>query len=355
MRTNSEGAWWIIWNFIAADVQNGTVQIPSGEVTYLDPTDPVLPEIADLTTKLFTTDINGVEFEGAEMTYLISEDAAYDWMWWNGGSSAWESVTKGNYGSNWTPAWDGDAIAENELTLTKKGTYTYGDFSGNYTIVDSKIVFDKEVSFFTVNGDERTIEVKGTEWQVFKCDPGSELVIGVPAGQDTEGNVNSYLVTTLTYKPVGSGETGPVVVPFDASKLWIGLEADKYFRCQLYNPWGDGNNAIDPANVKLKKNQTLKVTLRISGFTFEQPAKMVLCCNRGSEQSWEPDCYGYSRAITVNGDGVYTVAWTNDTGSTVKWDDASSALTMTMQFVGYATLADEDYASHCTVESITIE
>jgi hypothetical protein len=39
----------------------------------------------------------------------------------------------------------------------------------------------------------------------------------------------------------------------------------------------------------------------------------------------------------------------------VKWDDGTSALTMTMQFVDYATLPDEDYASHCTVESITIE
>ena len=82
---------------------------------------------------------------------------------------------------------------------------------------------------------------------------------------------------------------------------------------------------------------------------------MVLCCNRGSEQSWETDCYSYDRAITVDKDGSYTVSWTNDTGSTVKWDDGTSALTMTMQFVDYATLPDEDYASHCTVESITIE
>ena len=29
MRTNSEGPWWIIWNYIAEDVQNGTVEIPS--------------------------------------------------------------------------------------------------------------------------------------------------------------------------------------------------------------------------------------------------------------------------------------------------------------------------------------
>ena len=355
MRTNSEGPWWIIWNFIAADVQDGTVGIPSDDVNYLNPSTPVLPTISDLKTKIFTTDINGVEYEGAEMTFQVVGDAPYDWMWWNGGSSAWESVTGGNYGTNWAPKADEDVVTENELTLTKKGTFTYGNQAGSYTIDEGKIIFDQEVSFFTVTGDSRTIEVKGTEWQVFKCDPGSELVLGVANGKDTNGNINNYLVANFSYKAVGGGQTGPVNVPFDAANVNNYIEADKYFRCQLYNPWGGGNDAIDPANVKLKKDQKINVTVKLSGFTFSQTAKMALCCNRGNEQGWEPDCFGYARAIDVNGDGTYTVSWTNDTGSTVKWDDGISALTITMQFDGYATLPDDDYASHCTVESITIE
>ena len=358
MRTNSEGPWWIIWNYIAEDVQNGTVEIPSDEVELLNPATPSLPEIEGLEKKLFTTDINGVEFEGAEMTYQVSTDAAYDWMWWNGASSAWESVTKGNYGTNWAPKWDEDAVAENELTLTKKGAWSYGDKSGSYTIDGSKIIFDQEVSFFTVVGNERTIEVKGKEWQVFKCDPGSELVMGVPAEKDANGAVNTYLVAGFTYKEVGGGQTGPTVVPFIAENVNNYFEADKYFRCQLYNPWGGGGDAVDPANIKLKKNQKISVTVRLSGFTFSQPAKMVLCCNRGEEQSWETDCFNYSRAITVNGDGTYTVSWTNDTGSTVKWDDGTSALTITMQYLDYAALADtsdEGLKAACAVESITIE
>ena len=355
MRTNSEGPWWIIWNFIAADVQDGTVVIPSGDVNYLNPSTPVLPTISDLKTKIFTTDINGVEYEGAEMTFQVVGDAPYDWMWWNGGSNAWESVTGGNYGTNWAPKADEDVVTENELTLTKKGTFTYGNQAGSYTIDEGKIIFDQEVSFFTVTGDSRTIEVKGTEWQVFKCDPGSELVLGVANGKDTNGNINNYLVANFSYKAVGGGQTGPVNVPFDAAKVNNYIEADKYFRCQLYNPWGGGNDAIDPANVKLKKDQKINITVKLSGFTFSQTAKMALCCNRGNEQGWEPDCFGYARAIDVNGDGTYTVSWTNDTGSTVKWDDGTSALTITLQFDGYATLPDDDYASHCTVESITIE
>lgn len=355
MRTNSEGPWWIIWNFIAADVQDGTVVIPSDDVNYLNPSTPVLPTISDLKTKIFTTDINGVEYEGAEMTFQVVGDAPYDWMWWNGGSSAWESVTGGNYGTNWAPKADEDVVTENELTLTKKGSFTYGNQAGSYTIDEGKIIFDQEVSFFTVTGDSRTIEVKGTEWQVFKCDPGSELVLGVANGKDTNGNINNYLVANFSYKAVGGGQTGPVNVPFDAANVNNYIEADKYFRCQLYNPWGGGNDAIDPANVKLKKDQKINITVKLSGFTFSQTAKMALCCNRGNEQGWEPDCFGYARAIDVNGDGTYTVSWTNDTGSTVKWDDGTSALTITMQFDGYATLPDDDYASHCTLESITIE
>ena len=153
-------------------------------------------------------------------------------------------------------------------------------------------------------------------------------------------------MANFTYKPVGGGQTGPVSVSFDVSKLWVGLEAGKYFRCQLYNPWGDGNNAIDPSAVKLKKNQKLNVTFKLSGFTFSQSAKMVLCCNRGEEQSWETACYDYERAISVDKDGTYTVSWTNDTGSTVKWDDATSALTMTMQYVGYASVDPDSEGSY---------
>lgn len=363
MRTNSEGSWWIIWNFIAKDVQDGKVTIPTDDPGYVNPAKPVLPEIDDLATKIFTTDINGVSYQGEAMTFLASDEAAYDWMWWNGGTSAWESVVNGNYGSTWAPKW-GDDIADMELTFAKKkdGTYTYtvGGQSGSLEIKDGKLVFDKVVTLFTVNGDERNVALTGKEWQVLKCDPGSELVIGVPDATDGDGNVNTYLVANLTYKAVGGGQTGPVAVPFDASKANNYIQEDKYFRCQIYNPWGDGNNAIDPANVKLKKNQKLNVTVKLSGFTFEKAAKMALCCNRGEEQGWEPDCFNYSRAITVNGDGSYTVSWTNDTGSTVKWDDAQSALTVTMQYTGYCSVApgaDEEhpYAGACTIESITIE
>lgn len=363
-RTNSEGNWYIVWNFVSEEVKNTNgACIPKEDTGLLETADPVLPTITDLAETLFTTDIDGATFTGNQMTFLLNDETPYDWMWWNNSASvkAWQSVTGGTYNDTWAPAFTG--TDDFELTLAKKsdGSYTYefGDgTSGTLTIGENTVTFDKEVTFLTASSDTRTVAVTGKEFTVLKCVAGEEVQLGVPSSYDTNGNVNSYLVANLTYKTVGGGTTGPTTVKVDAEKVNNYIEAEKYFRCQLYNPWGGGNDAVDPSAIKLKKNQTISVTVKLSGFTFTSPAKMVLCCNRGSEQEWETACFDYSRAITVNGDGTYTVTWTNDTGSTVKWDDGTSALTITMQYVGYASVeadADGSYKSACTVESVVIE
>jgi hypothetical protein len=362
MRTNSEGAWWIIWNFIAADVQDGTVEIPSEEASYVTASKPVLPEIEDLTTKLFTTDINGVEFVGAEMSYLVNTDEAYDWQWWNGGSSAWESVVKGNYGVNWAPKWDEDAIAEVEVTLAKKSdgsyTYTLGDATGSLTIADGKLKFDDPVTFFTVTGDSRIVELTGSEWQVMKCDPGSELVLGIPDGTDTDGNVNSYLVVNLTYKPVGGGQTGPTVVAIthtEAEHMW---KENGCIRLGFHHYGADGTGIFSDVNsVKLKKNQTITVTFKLtgSGITWTSAPKCALIDNN-IKTTWEPGCFDLEDAVTVdiNG-GETTVKLTNNTSSTQKFVD--TCLDLSIQLDNYGTMASaEDWESvgleivSCTIE-----
>jgi len=357
MRTNSEGPWWIIWNFIAEDVQNGTVVIPSEDAEYLTPAKPELPEIEDLQKKLFTTDINGVEFQGAEMTFQVSQDAAYDWMWWNGATSAWESVVKGNYGSSWAPMWDEDAVAESELTLTRKGDYTYGEYSGKYTIQDSKIVFDQPVTFFTVTGDQRTVMVTGSEWQVFKVDPGSELIIGVPDGKDANGATNAYLVAGFTYKAVGGGQEGPVVVPIthtEAEHMWI---ENGCIRLGFHHYGAEGTGIFtDVTAVKLKKNQSIVVTFRLngSGITWTGAPKCALIDNN-IKTTWEPGCFDLDDAVTVNTSGETTVRLTNTTGSTQKFVD--TCLDLSIQLDGYGTMASaEDFESvgleivSCTIE-----
>lgn len=364
-RTNSEGNWYIVESFVSEEVVNTDgACIPKDELDIKEATTPKLPTFEDLNTKLFTTDINGVSFVGTSMTFLANDEAAYDWLWWNGGSSEWQSVVDGNYGTEWAPKW-GDDVADMEFVLSSsvadgKTTYKYtlGNQNGTFTIDGSKLVFDKAISFFTVDGSSRKVELKGKEWQVLKCDPGTELVLGLPETKDTNGKVNSYRVVNLTYKPVSSS-TGPTVVPFIADNLKFYIQKETYLRCQLFMPasWGGGNDAIDGSRLKVKKNQKLNVTVKLNNFTFDKPAKLSLCMNFGSEQNWEPDCFEYSRAVTANSNGTYTLSWTNDTGLTCSWLD-TSALIVTMQYKGYASLSedtDDAYKAAITVESVTIE
>lgn len=362
MRTNSEGPWWLVWSFVSEEVINTDgACIPKEESGLISKVDPQDPEIEDLATKLFTTEVNGLGMAtGSEMTFVINDETPYDWMWWNGSPSvqAWESVTGGQYNTSWAPAANVDDV--DNLTLVKKGdviNYELGSQSGTAELKNGKLIFDNEISILTAKSDSRTVEVKGKEWTVLKCVAGEELQIGVPSEYDAKGNVSAYLVANFTYKAVGGGQEGPQVIKFNNDNRNNYIEADKYFRCQLYNPWGGDTHAIDPADLKVKKNQTLSVTLKLSGFTFSQAAKAVLGENF-DDFAWETACFDQDNAITIDKDGTYTLTWTNKTGATCNWGDKSSALIMTMQYAGYATLPSteaEDLKAACEIVSITVQ
>lgn len=370
MRTNHEGAWWLIWSFVSEEViKTDGACIPKEESGLLNKVDPQVPEIEDLATKLFTTEVKGMGMAtGSEMTFVINDETPYDWMWWNGSADvqAWESVTKGKYNETWAPAANVDDV--DNMTLVKKGDdieYEIGSQKGKAQLVGNKLIFDQEISILTASSDTRVVEVKGEEWTVLKCIPGEEFQIGVPAEEDAKGNVSSYLVANYTYKAVGGGQEGPTVIKFNNDNRNNYIEADKYFRCQLYNPWGGDVHAIDPTALKVKKNQTLSITLKLSGFRFSQPTKAVIGENF-DDFAWEPGCFDQDNAITINGDGTYTLTWTNNTGATCNWGDGSSALIMTMQYADYATLAgydptaeeaDRDAAlkAACEIVSVTVQ
>lgn len=410
-RTNSEGNWYIIFHFMSVEVpetEGGC--IPSDPVLDSELT-PVLPEFPNLTTQLYTTSINDVTFVGNELTYVINEEEPYDILTWNGAwknsngtkVGRWDSAINPtgispNYGTNWAPKCDEDAISDISLTIGHKTeenindnnknpktymTWNDGTNSGVFFVDDDgqtvsftdvcaaststgKIPEDfkpTDISFLKASNSYRTINIKGNKFQVFSIDTeGGTLQLGVPdkTSKNEDGDYTRYFVVNLKQKAVGGGSTGPTTIKVDADKVNNYMQEDgKYFRCQLYNPWGGGNDAIDPTTVKVKNKQTLSVTFKLSGFTFSQSAKAVLCFNEfGDETDWEPNCFDYSRAITVNGDGTYTVLWTNTTGSTANWGNKNSCVTIAMQYDGYATVqadADGSYKSACTIESMAIQ
>lgn len=372
-RTNSEGNWYICWNFVSEEVvKTHGACIPKEDANLIQKVNPTLPEFNNLETNLFKTEINGVEYVGSQMTYNLDTEAPYDFLWWNGSPNvkAWESVIGGKYNDTWAPKPSDNAVDDFELVIKKSdGAYKYecGDKSGAVKIEDGKLVFDQEITFIAASSDKRAITVKGKTFTVLANDPGETLTLGIPDSKDENGNVSSYLVANLTYKKVSTGPQGPTIVKCDNSRLNTYLQENgKYFRIELYNPWnGDwGTWPIDIDNVKVKKNQTISITFKLEGFNWDAGAepKAALCHNEGccGSELWEPSCFSAPAAVTLNKSGETTVTWTNNTGSTAVYK-GTGCITVAVQLAGYGsvpTLEDGSLDTEkvkATVTSITIQ
>lgn len=356
MRTNSEGAWWIVWNYVAKDVQDGTVSIPTGEPDLLTTIPVAEPTYTDLGTELFTISGDNATYVASATTLLLNDEKPYDQMWWNDAKGAWEWLD--NYGTAWMPA-----IAEPgdfAMTLEKAGNAAIEDASGSqeakFTIEGNKVVFDKEVTLLAATGTLGEVAVRGTEFTVMRCSAdNNEVVLGIPAGHDRRGAVNRYLCVNMTIKPVGGGQTGPTVLKVDQSKLEVYIEAGKYLRCQFYNPWagkGDDEWPIDPSKLKLKKNQKLVVKFSVNGVEWTATPKAAFCCNMDGFE-WEPNCFSNSQAYDFNTTGENTMELVNNTGATYAFP-TQSALIITIQLDGFATTTSADGVTF-NVSSLTIE
>lgn len=347
-RTNSEGNWYIVWNFVSEEVIETQGEcIPKEESGLIEKVEPVLPEFPNLATDLFTTDINGDMYVGSKMTFNLDQDTPYDWLWWNGSPNvaAWESVTGGSYNDVWAPALTDQVLDAFELTINKRsdGSYGYecGDQTGTLTIEDGVMTFDQEISVLTASSDKRSIELKSNTFYVLANSADDQsLTIGVPETEDEDGHVNSYLVANLAYKPVATGETGPTNVAIDnaavSEHLWV---ENGCLRLGFHHYGADGTGIFqDVSSVKLRKDQTISVTFRINGgVEWTQTPKCALIDNN-IKQTWEPGCFDLSDAVVVNTSGETTVSLTNTTGTTQTF--VSTCLDLSIQLDGYGTYED---------------
>lgn len=393
-RTNSEGNWYIIWNFVSQEVFDTKGKCIPAADKLLDVVSPKLPEYPNLATDLFTIEHNDVTYVGNKATFILDSEKPYDILWWNNSpftyetsnangvpskqeiavqnAARWKSVIGDKYNDTWAPK-PADAVVDNfQLSIEKitgqdfyKFTCTDCDgqeLEGRLEIKDgNKLVFNKYINIIAASSDKRTIKLRTREFTVLGEDAAGQLMIGVPEAKDADGNVNTYLVACLNHKAIGGGQTGPTIVPIDNSILHnegIMWAEGNSLRVGFHH-YGESGKGLfkDVTKVKLKKNQTITVVFKISGLTWDKTPKCALIDNN-IKQTWEPGCFDLSDAVEVNTNGETTVSLTNTTGSTQTF--TSTCLDLSIQLVGYAqgdwTKKDLDFSGiNVEIVSCTIQ
>lgn len=371
MRTNSEGAWWLVWNFVAADVQDGTVTIPLGP-ELVEEAKPEFPVYEDyykndiLEQLLFTVAGNEVTYEASQVTYHLDPDMPYDILQWDGtngeGNGKW--VAQELYGTIDLPEYP--AVDEWALTVTRSGLaatiantsysgYSGDEFKTSFAAAGGKIHFNDEVTLL----ESGNASIKGQDFVVFKCNVDDGLILGVPYGTDQNGVENRYIVVNLKPEPVGGAVTGPTVLEVNNENVAtvMNVEANKYLRIPLYNSYAgkaDSYWPVDPTKLKLKKNQTLKVALTITGIDWTGTPKAVICANAANSYGWDASAYSSSPFATdLNTSGETVLTFTNETGATYSFYGAD-AIEISIDLAANAASTD---LSNCvvTINSVTIE
>lgn len=348
MRTNTEGAWWLIWSFVPEGVREGTIEIPE-EAQDLAKADVVEIEDQNLATNLFTisTDDNG-DVLAQTVTFLSNTDQPYGFYWWNGGKSAWEFSSEDDYGTkNWYPAVTNE-VGDFALTMSSDGTFEEegSGAKGYFTISGNTLKFfsdDKQTTPVAVkfivtgaDGEEGDVAINASEVTVVKADyTNNVFYFALPYETNEKGMTSKYVCANLTQKSIGSAQTGPKVLSVDQEKVsWgFGDTGGKAVRVTIYNTWSGPTDAVNAKDLKLKNGQTMTIKFSITGgITWNADAKPKAMIRHnvdglGKGSDWSN--FDEGDAVEINKSGETTLTLTNDTGS--KADFTSGSLQIVIQ------------------------
>lgn len=361
MRTNSEGPWWIVWNFVAKELKEDPSILPSEGPELVEVVAPELPKYSDLATTLFTIE-GDATYYASETTLIMNDEKPYDVMYWNGSNGgSWEWVE--GYGSSWAPSYP--EYDEFALTLSRKSDGSYlaslesaeGSQTSAFTIGENTITFDEGMHFLTAGNQV----IEGKEFTVLVCSPDDEqVVLGIPDGYDSSNKVNRYLCVNLNIKPIGGGSDGPTLITgFDNSKLTPGSNSDRngQIECALYHPWGGTTDFFaDNSKLKFKKDQTMSCTFKLSGIKWKEGAtpRAYVGCNEFGNSWDDPNRFNESYATPINLNGETTISIVNNTGATFSFvdKDCFSIILETTPEMVEGPLGDNGFidASQVTIE-----
>ncbi len=308
MRDNSEGAWWLIWNYVSQEYAENYV--PEDQS---DP-EPSLPDgWMDMVSQVVTNEIK----------WTMSPDVPFDWA--NLDGSLMNNFTAGNY-PDWATVVDG--LENLSMTLNSSSmTYTFEmpdgtTTSGTYTLDNSGIyTFSAGVPTYHIGGSDIMFGATAeNQLRILGIETAGSTVMGMWLGNRSTDK-DEYLAYHFLPE-AGSGSNTPTAtaIAVDNSKIVSGhLESDtNNFRIELYNIYGttgasdDGstpsytaNSPLDPTSLVF--DYSMELTFTINGLSGAAVANsytaQLTCIGTG----WWPQVGEGVGSVTVRGDGTYTI------------------------------------------------
>lgn len=298
MRDNSEGAWWLIWNFVSKEFADNYV--PEDQP---DP-EPSLPEgWKDAVSQTVSTKIQ----------WKMSTEVPFDWA--NLDGSLMNNFTAGNYPDWATPVADLDKLS---MTLDSK-TMTY-DFampdgttvSGTYELDDKGIYTfsDGVPSYHIGGGDIMFYAAADNQLRILKLEaPGgtvTDMWLGVRNGDKAE-----YVAFHFVPNAGGGSSTPEATsIAVDNSKIVYGhLEGDKNnLRIEIYNEYGSTNSNHPIDITAMNFSYSLELTFTINGLTGAAATGEYNAGLMFTASGWWPS-YSGTEDVKIKGDGTYTITY----------------------------------------------
>ncbi|WP_435137038.1 hypothetical protein [Formosa sp. A9] len=346
-RTNDEGDWWYIWNYVSKDYADNYVPEETG------PEEPDLPEGWEDTISEITT---------TAIEWKLSESNPLDWANLDGSMmNGWQNPE--DYpdwlGTPDTAVYGGfsmtmDSADNTVVFVTPDGTTT----EGTYTVSNSGIYsFSIPVPTFPLinwanfapdaNNQLRILDIKtNTNGNI------TDLWLGAVDNVDEPGQYTAYHLVPNAGNSGGADQ--PKELAVDNSKILFGdLENNGNFRIEIFNEFGSGTAGDPPIDLsELVFSESMEITFTLNGITLNDDAVGTYAAYASySDPDWAPAYWGDGSGpgdTTVNGDGTYTVSFTID-------DVAEGANVFVVDMAGLGQDITDIEAVTATIDKIIIK
>ena len=299
MRDNSEGPWWLIWNFVSKEYADNYV--PEDQP---DP-EPTLPDgWQDMVSEVVTSEIK----------WTMSPDVPFDWA--NLDGSLMNNFTAGNY-PDWATVVDG--LENLSMTLNSADmTYTFEmpdgtTTSGTYTLDEDGIyTFSAGVPTYHIGGGDIMFSATAeNQLRILSIETAGNSVMGMWLGNRSTEKDEYLAYHFLPNAGSGSGTPTATEIAVDNSKIVCGHleEATNNFRIELYNMYGStaSNRPFDPASIVF--DYSMELTFTISGLTGAAATNAYTAQLMCTADGWWPSVGEGQGTTTVQGDGTYTIRY----------------------------------------------